>query len=232
MAAPTFVSYADSGFNSTTTPKTLGVTTQAGDRLAVVAIVENGLSSSSTAPTGNGNTFGQGAAIGTTDQVCRAIAWTCTEVAGGTYNISVPRPSSAVNLFWGAAVAVWRDSDGFGNIGAPTAGSTSNLVTFTTAQANSGLFILSGDWNSADGTTRTRRTINGSTGTERVYFRDAARYSVYGQTYADTSAVGSVSGGYSAPTGQASAIIAVEIRGTAGGAPALPPHLVMAQRSY
>jgi hypothetical protein len=95
----------------------------------------------------------------------------------------------------------------------------------TTAAANSGLCVASSDWNSIDGTTRTRRTINGSTGTEELYGRDSAQYAWYAQDYADCGAAGSITAGYSAPTGQASAIIAVEIKGTAGGA-ALP-ELVM-----
>jgi hypothetical protein len=52
---------------------------------------------------------------------------------------------------------------------------------------------------------------------------------LYAQDYADTGAAGSVTAGYSAPTGQASAIIAVEVLGSAAAAP-VPPILVMPTR--
>lgn len=218
MAAPTFVSYGATSFNDGTSPKSVSITTQTGDRIVVIAVAESGDSATSTAPTGNSQTFSQVASLGTTNAHARAIAWTCTETSGTTYSVSVPRPSSSSSVVWGAGVWVWRASDGFGAVGAPTVGSTSNSVTLTTTQANSGLCVASSDWNAVDGTTRTRRTINSSTGTERSYFRDSSRYTVYGQDYADCGAAGSVTGGYSAPTGQASAIIAVEVKGTSGAA--------------
>ena len=228
MAAPTFVSQGSSAFDTNTTPKTVSITTQTGDRVVVIAISANASSPVSTAPTGNSQTYTQVASLGTTSAHGRAIAWTMTETAGGTYNVSCTRPSG-VNI-WGFSVWVWRDSDGFGAVGAPTVNSTSNSVTLTTTGANSGLCVASCDWNAVDGTTRTRRTINGSTGTERSYYRNSAEYTAYAQDYADCGSTGSVTAGYSAPTGQASAIIAVEVKGTAGGAPALPPILVMQTR--
>jgi hypothetical protein len=126
-------------------------------------------------------------------------------------------------------VWVWRGSDGFGTGAAGTL-TASNLVTLTTAAANSALCVASADWNGIDGTTRTRRTINSSTGTEESYFRDSVHYATYAQDYSDTGAAGSVSAGYSAPTGQSSAIIAVEVKGAAAGGPALPAELIMQTR--
>lgn len=233
MAAPTFVSFGASVFNTTTTPKTISITTTTGDRIVVMAFAESASQPTTTAPTGNSNTFTQAQSIppSSSNAVSRAIAWTATEASGATYNVSVPRPSSDGVLWWGAMVWVWRDSDGFGASAAPTAGSTSNSVPITTTQANSGLCVGSADWNAADGTSRTRRTINSSTGAEDNYFRDSSHYSTYGQHYTDCGSVGSVTGGYSAPASQASAIIAVEVKGTAGGGgPALPPILIMQTR--
>jgi len=123
---------------------------------------------------------------------------------------------------------VYRGSDGFGAVGAPAVGTTNGLATFTTQAANSAVLAFSADWNAVDGTTRTRRTINASTGTEETYYRNSVEYTVYTQRYDDAGAAGSVSAGYSAPTGQKSAIIAVEIKGAAAGAAALP-ELVMPQ---
>jgi hypothetical protein len=215
---PTFVSYGASVFNTTTTPKTVSITVAVGDRVVVMSHSESaGDTPVNTAPTGNGETYNQAATLGTTTSHCRAIAWTMTATAAGTYNVSAVAPQT-LSRKWGVHVWVYRDSDGFGTVGAPAVGSTSNSVTLTTAQANSALVVGSADWNAIDGTTRTRRTINSSTGTEDVYGRDSAAYTWYGQHYADAGAAGSVTAGYSAPTGQASAIIAVEIKGTAATA--------------
>lgn len=230
MAVPTRVAYVASAFNVNTTPKTISVTTQTGDRVVVISLAESGNASAvNTAPTGNGNTFNQVATLGVNNATGRAIAWTYTEISGATYNISAVRPTANA-LFWGVMAWVYRDSDGFGTVGAPTVSSTSNSVTLTTAQANSALVVASSDWNAVDGTSRTRRTINGSTGTEELYGRDSAAYTWYAQRYDDTGSVGSVTAGYSAPTGQASAIIAVEVKGTAGGGVSLPPSLIMQTR--
>lgn len=219
MAAPTFVSYGASAFNTSTTPRTVAISVTAGDRIVVMSIGENAKDgATNTAPTGGGETYTQVATLGVNDTTGRAIAWTATAASTQSYSVSCVRPMVNTSMVWGCMVWVLRDSDGFGAVGAPTVSSTSNSVTLTTTQANSGLCIASSDWNAVDGTTRTRRTINSSTGAEDTYFRDSARYTVYGHRYTDTGSTGSVTGGYSAPTGQASAIIAVEVKGTSGAA--------------
>lgn len=228
---PTFVSFGSAVMNTATTPKTVSVTVQTGD-LLIVASVAAGANGGAvnTAPTGGSLTYAQLATLGTDLNKARAIAWSATATSSTTFNVSCVHPSTtSTGVFWGNLVWVWRNHSGVGTVGAPTVNSTSNLVTLTTASANSALSILSSDWNAIDGTTRTARTINGSTGTEDLYGRDSAQYAWYAQRYADCGAAGSVTGGYSAPTGQASAIIAVEIKGTAGG-PALPPELIMPTR--
>src|SRR5574338_958941 len=133
MAAPTFVSSAASAFDTNTTPKTVSVTTQTGDRIVVISLGANAATAVNTAPTGNSNTFTERANLGTTTSHARAIAWTATEAAGATYNISAVRPAVG-GIIWGVQVWVWRNSDGFGAIGAPTVNSTSNSVTLTTTQ--------------------------------------------------------------------------------------------------
>jgi hypothetical protein len=220
---PTFVSFGASVFNTTATPKTVSITVQVGDRVVVMSLAESGSGGAvNTAPTGNSETYNQAATLGSATDTARAIAWTMTTTAAGTYNVSAILPSTN-SVKWGVMVWVLRDSDGFGTVGAPTVGSTSNLVTLTTAGSNSGLCVGSGDWNAVDGASRTRRTINGSTGAEDLYGRDSVAYSWYGQRYTDTGGAGSVTAGYSAPTGQASAIIAVEVKGsTAAAAAPLP----------
>lgn len=227
---PTRVSYGASAFNTATTPKTVSVTVLPGDCLIVMALAANANSPTSTAPTGDSLTYTQVASLGTTGNHARVIAWTATATTGSTFNVSATRPSSNAAVLWGVVVWVYRGSDGFGAVGAPTVNSTSNSVTLTTTGANSALLVGSVDWNSTDGTTRTRRTVNSTTGTEESYFRDAAEYTLYVQRYDDTGATGSKTAGYSAPTGQATGTIAIEVLGAAGGAPAIPATLVMQTR--
>jgi hypothetical protein len=231
VAAPTFVSYGASVFNTTTTPKTVSITVLTGDRIVVQSFGGNAGGPVSTAPTGGGLTYAQVANLGTTSSHARTIAWTATATADATFSVSAVRPGNTNSGPWGVAVWVWRDSDGFGAVGTGGPTSNSNSAAITTTGANSGLCGGANDWNSIDGTTRTRRTINSSTGTEDTYFRDAVEYTVYSQRYADAGAAGAKTFGYSAPTGQQTSIIAVEVLGTAGGAPAIPPILVMAPLS-
>lgn len=231
---PTFVSFGASVFNTTTTPKTVSVTVQTGDLLIVMSLAagaDNG--ANNTAPTGGSLTYTQLATLGTSNAHARAIAWSAAATSNATFNVSCVHPSTnGAGAFWGCMVWVWRNHGGVGTVGAPAVNSTSNLVTLTTAADNSALSIGSSDWAAVDGTTRTRRTINSSTGTEDLYGRDSVQYSWYGSRYADAGAAGSVTAGYSAPTGQASAIIAVEVKGSAAAA-LLPPILIMqTRRSY
>jgi len=230
MAAPTFVSYGASAFNTSTTPKTVAISVTAGDRIVVISVAESGNGGAiNTAPTGGSETYTQVATLGTSNLDGRAIAWTATAASTQSYSVSAVRPSGNSAQFWGCMVWVWRDSNGFGTIGAPTVNSTSNLVTLTTAQANSGLCVASADYASIDGTTRTRRTVNSSTGAEDVYGRASTNYAWYGQHYLDTGSVGSITAGYSAPAAQTTATIAVEVRGTASAA-TIPPSLIMQTR--
>ena len=226
MVAPVFVSYGASVFNTSTTPKTVSVTVQTGDLLVVISVAQSANSPQTTAPTGGSLTYTQRASLGATTNDARAIAWTAPATSDATFSVSASRPSIAGDL-WGFNVWVLRSSDGIGAIGAPTVNSTSNSVTLTTTQDNSALCVASSDWNAADGTARTRRTINGSTGSEDTYFRDSTQYTTYAQRYTDCGAAGSVTAGYSAPTGQASAIIAVEVKGTVGGATYVPPTIIV-----
>ncbi|HEX6681558.1 MAG TPA: hypothetical protein VF062_02130, partial [Candidatus Limnocylindrales bacterium] len=191
------------------------MTVQAGDRLLVASIAENAAGGAvNTAPTGGGQTYTQLATLGTDANNSRVIAWSCTASSSQTFSVSAVRPMTDTSPVWGVVAWVYRNSDGFGAVGAPTVGSTSNLATFTTQAANSAVLVVSGDWDAIDGTTRTRRTVNSATGAEETYFRDSAAYTVYASRYDDAGAAGSISAGYSAPAGQQSAMIAVEIKGT------------------
>lgn len=205
--------------NTATTPKTVSVTVQTGDLLIVMSVAAGANGGAvNTAPTGGSLTYAQLATLGTSTSHARAIAWSATAISSTTFSVSCVHPTTASSgIFWGVFVWVWRGHGGVGAVGAPTVNSTSNSVTLTTTGDNSALSVGSADWNAADGTTRTRRTVNSLTGAEDLYGRDSAQYTWYASRYADTGTAGSKTAGYSAPTGQASAIIAVEILGATGG---------------
>lgn len=228
---PTRVSYGASVFNTTTTPKTVNVTVQTGDRLVVASLGESGnVTNVTTAPTGGSLTYTQAASLGASSDA-RAIAWTATASGNNTFDVSCVRPSSSTSVWWGCCVWVYRNSDGFGTVGAPALGTVSNTVTLTTTGDNSALVVVADDYNALDGSSRTGRTVNGSTGTEETYFFDSVHHTVYTRRWDDTGSIGSVTAGYSAPTGQDCAIIAIEILGTTSVS--LPPSLIMpTRRSY
>jgi hypothetical protein len=214
MALATRVSFGSSAFNSNTTPKTVSVTVNTGDILVAMAFGANATTPVTTAPTGGSISWTQISSQGSGSSQARGIGWHGTSGSNQTFSVSCVRPATNTD-YWGCMVWVYRDSDGVGALAGNIA--VSNTITLTTTQANSTLLVGSGDWNAVDGASRTRRTVNGSTGTEELYGRDSAQYSWYGQRYDDAGSIGSVTGGYSAPSGQASAIIAVEIKGTTGG---------------
>jgi len=84
-----------------------------------------------TAPTGNSETYTQVATLGSNNTTARAIAWEMTAASSATFNVSAVLPVTDTSILWGVMVWVYRASDGFGTVGAPTVGSTSNSVTLT-----------------------------------------------------------------------------------------------------
>jgi hypothetical protein len=216
--APTFVASYQSVFNTTTSPKTVSVTTQAGDRVVVVAIAEDTTVTFST-PTGNSATYSLAQAV-TTASNCAVSAWTATDATGGTnWTLSVTAVTAG-SYYYGIIVYVFRGSDGFGNSGQAVSTGGPSLA-LTAAGDNSAIVGTSADWAAVDGTTRTWRTVNSITptagnGAEKLYFRDSARYTAYSAYWSDAGAAGSKTVGLSAPTGQTYALVAVEVKGAAG----------------
>jgi len=219
MAAPTLAASYTSAWNSATTPKTLSVTTQAGDRVVMMACNEDGSNTFGT-PTGNGLTYSSLQSFTTADYA-EVQAWGATDAAGGTaWTLSLGLTGGG---YFGLAAWVFRDSDGFGASAVGSSASGAPSLALTTTAADSAICGIVGDWNAADGTTRTWRTINGITPTvgnslERNYFRDAAHYATYAALWDDAGAAGANTTGLSAPSGQKWSAIAVEVLGTATAA--------------
>lgn len=226
MAAPTFGASYNSVWNTSAT-KTLTVTTQAGDRIVVGGGSEDSPATLNT-PTGNSLTYTLAQSI-VVANYCATYAWTATDAAGGTNWSLAVTGNIPGGQFWGITAYVFRDSDGFGASAKTNVTTGAPSLALTTGQADSAIVCVNADWNTVDGASRTWRTINGITptagnGLEKNYFRDAVRYAAYNAYWDNAGAAGSKTTGLSAPSGQAYGIIAVEVLGTAGGAPDPKPR--------
>lgn len=155
---------------------------------------------------------------------CEALQSTATVDVDKSMTVTVPC-SGGADRAYGANALTFRGSDGVGASAKTNAAGAPSLA-ITTTQANSAIVVCVFDWNAADGATRTWRSVNGAAATELLYFRDSTRYTAYVAYHPDAGAAGAQTVGLSAPGGQAFAIVAVEIKGTA--AVAQIPALVMA----
>lgn len=226
---PTLISEGESDWDATATTKVVNITVAAGDRIVVKGATEGNACTLGT-PTGGSLTYTlEKSFVGASN--CAVYGWTATASGSATFDVSITSAGSV--LKWGHTVEVWRNSDGIGNSSVTNSTGAPSLA-LTTAADNSAISTISGDWNAADGTSRTWRTINSVTptvgnGGERVYFRNSSNYTVYGAQWPDVGAAGSKTTGLSAPSGQQYAIISIEVKGTASTATAVPAPIVIDQ---
>lgn len=239
MAKPTFVSYtsiavSDVDDGNYTDKSSAAIPVQINDRVVVWTIVEDyDTTQTAAVPTDSqANSYAS-------PQFVNASSYTQVRVdtttATATNNLTVilhKSYTSGSNKFWGGGVFVFRASDGFGNSNKDNATNAPGnaSVGVTTAQANSALVTVNGDWDATDGTTRTWLTVNSVTpsvgnGLETYYFRDAAHCSAYAAYYDDAGSAASKTAGLSAPTGQTFSMVALEVRGTADGGNDLSANL-------
>lgn len=217
---PTFVAEYETTFSESTSPETDAITVAVGDVLAILGVVEDS-ATTLTLPTGGSPTYTQQQNSNVASN-CNVYAWTAPIATGESYSVSISDAGDGSH-WWGYNVLRFSGSDGVGasnktnSTGAPS-------LSLTTSFDNSAIVVAVGDWNAADGTTRTWRTVNGTTptagnGFEKTYFRDPSHYTVHIGYYPDAGTAGAKTVGLSAPSGQKYAIVAVEIRGSAGAAP-------------
>lgn len=227
MAAPTFVDDQETVWNTTTTPKTTPTrTTTTGDVVCVAGGSADGATPLST-PTGNSQTYALAQSI-VIASYCTAYAWTYTETAGANYGVTGSRTGTA--FMWGINAVRFSGSDGVGASSKTNVASGAPTLNITTTQANSAIVVMVFDWTATDGASRVWRTVNGAAATELSYFRNTTDWAAYVAYHPDAGAIGTYAVGLSAPGAQKYSIIAVEIKGTTGGAAAIPPPLVMATR--
>ncbi|MBK8184882.1 MAG: hypothetical protein IPK63_19150 [Candidatus Competibacteraceae bacterium] len=227
MAAPTNIFNGQTTYNSGgDISKTINVTVQTGDVLIVVGQAEGYNAATPVAITvsGGGLTWTSLQTVAVND-FGYVILYHATATSNATFDITLTATNAAsgYTIYWGGSVKIFRGSDGVGNSVKTNVSSGAPTVNITTTQANSSISVFDNDWNSVDGASRTWRTGAGSF-TETTYFRDPARYTVYSGYHADAGAIGTQTVGLSAPSGQKYSIVAVEVKGTAGGAATVSPN--------
>jgi hypothetical protein len=221
VAAPTFITSDNvASYFSASLSKSLTVTTQVGDLVAVWAGSDT-LPSTATSvplnpPSGNGITFREIRAF-VSDSFASAYMWYGIDNTGGT-NWTLTVTSTSSTAVWGWGYAIFR---GAGGLGASVLGyDATNIVPavpLTTSAANSAILTFNIDWSAVDGSGRVWRTINGTTptsgnGLELTYDVSTAIV-VYAAYYPDVGAAGTYTTGLSAPTGQTYALISAEVLG-------------------
>lgn len=198
--------------------RTVSVTVGVGDVLAIYGLTESNTYTLAT-PTGGGLTYTLQQSVVVVDY-CTCYMWTAISASSQTFTLSITMAGGTG--YWGYSALRFSGSDGVGASTKTNVLSGGPSLALTTGTDNAAIVVGSGDWNAVDGASRTWRTINSVTPTagnnlERTYARDSSRATFYGAYWSDAGTAGSKTTGISAPTGQKYSIIAVEIKGTAGG---------------
>lgn len=212
MAAPTFIASYSLAFDSSSSPRTVTVTTQAGDAIIVSMMAEDTIASASIS--GNGITFTQRY---TTTGAPLGALWTGVDATGGT-NWTLTVANSSAPYYWGVAVYIFRNHNGFGAVS--TGNGSSGGASLTTTGTNSA--VISSVVSS--GSSSVWRTVNGVTptngnGLERVYTTNFGTYAAASAYYNDTGTAGAITPGLTAASGGTS--YAIEILAAAPATPKL-----------
>jgi len=214
VPAPTFV--AERGpdvWNSSTSPKASSAFTPAsGDVLVGLALADSNTPQVNLAGGGLTWTVLQSIVV---SQYCHARAWSATG-AGSSVTGSFSEASNSSN-FWGADLLQFSGSDGVGASAQANVASGAPQLAITTTADNSAVVVFFGDWAEVDGSTRSWLAVGGVGPTELAFAQVAGRYTIYAAYYADVGPAGTKTVGLASPGGMKFSIIAVEVKGTAGG---------------
>lgn len=223
MAAPTFIAQYATAFNSDGSSKTAmsAVSINSDDVIVLVSASENYLGLTSETENGAGSFTNQ--EVFNTSNYCYTRASTYIAPANETITINVTK-TGAIAYFGGNAVR-FSGSSGIGATEINNGASGTPSVSITTTQANSAIVVIASDWNASTGSqTFTSSGGAGSPSDLTGFPGDNSHYGVAVAYYADAGSAGSKTVGMSAPTNQKWAIIAIEVKGTAGGAATVSPN--------
>lgn len=215
MAAPTFIAQYATAFNSDGSSKTAmsAVSINSDDVIVLVSASENYLGLTSETENGAGSFTNQ--EVFNTSNYCYTRASTYIAPANETITINVTK-TGAIAYFGGNAVR-FSGSSGIGATEINNGASGTPSVSITTTQANSAIVVIASDWNASTGSqTFTSSGGAGSPSDLTGFPGDNSHYGVAVAYYADAGSAGSKTVGMSAPTNQKWAIIAIEVKGSAG----------------
>lgn len=221
MATPaTLVATYQTAWSSNSSPASTSVTTAVGDVLVCVGTSEDASTTLATPTGGTGLTWSPRQSV-VVSSYCTAYVWTATATTAETFTMSITATGGGVIGF---GVRRYSGSDGYDSSSKTNVSSGAPSLALTTLSDNCTIIIISSDWAAVDGTSRTWRTVNSITptagnGGELNYFRNASIYATYSASWSDVGLAGSKTVGLSAPSGQKYSIVAVAIKGAAGGGP-------------
>lgn len=209
---PTRIQTVQSSWIGNPNPRALEITVQTGDLIVVFA-----------GASGGGNHFGvSGGSLTWTQRAtseysgyCDARMWTAEATSSTTFSVSVSNNPSG-NDYWGCIATVWRNHGGVGaTMIAHADGVCTSPITLTSS--DSAVFTAILDYDAWDGSTRTWRSVNGTSATELSYGRDSVEYTWYAAAYADTNAAGTYNLGLTVPNDIKWTMAGLEIKGTSTG---------------
>jgi hypothetical protein len=207
---PTFVAEYETAWNTTTSPKTVSVTTAVGDVLVCYGMTADGATTLNTPTGGTGLswTLRQSAGIVAGNRTPVYI-WTATATTAQTLTLSMTR-NGTTTWQWGFNCLRFSGSSGIG-ASSSTIGDGGPSLNLTTTQDNSAVVVANSDF-AVVATARTWRTTAGAF-TEQTYSTVSGQMTVYGGYHPTVGTAGSKTVGLSAPATQTYSIAAVEVLG-------------------
>lgn len=214
---PAFQSSAQTAWDTTTSPKTVNVSCNAGDLVLVYGVTENSTTELQT-PTGGGLTYTSAAALGPSSGYTCLYLWWARTATTQTITFSVSVVSSSGR--WGFGVMRWICPPGVGAVATNRPLTTGTGQISMLPQSNScSVAYVQGDGNAISGASRTWNTVDAYTptsgnGLERTYDRQASHYTIYAAywpTVYGTTAPEYELFGLSGPSGQLFSAIAAEL---------------------
>jgi hypothetical protein len=227
--------YGQSVWGSTTSPKTLTLTTAPGDLIVVYAMSESdnsggGIPISATL-TGNGLTWtlaqSNGGVTGVTPNRGSGKMWWAIDPTGGTeWTLTATRPASGAHQWGiGAIVIAAADHNGVGASNSVTSDGTAGWnVPLTTTADNSSVLFAMVDWSANTNQGKVWNTVNGfepeqfrGNMGELTYWAITTNYAVYAAFYPDVGVAGLDQYAITNGTFGGMTLMAIEIKKAVGG---------------
>jgi hypothetical protein len=199
LVSATASTWGDEGNPATKT--ITGISVLNGDFLVVLGAGEDSGFTVGT-PSGGGLTYTSRQTNATASN-CWSGGWTAPVTTDSSLSVAC-----VCHAHSGFVVFVYRNG-AYGTSAKETNTTEAPSLSLTTTAAGSMLAFLQADWNALSGA-RTWRTVNVAAD-EVVYSFNSGTYTVYAANWSNTGAAGAKTPGLSAPTGQKTSMIGVEV---------------------